>query len=289
MRFSVFLYLMLLFFFNRGSLCFAQQTLFSKKVDKAPIIDGVVDDIWKDAESIVTPDKVAGIDITLKSVYTDAQIFFLVSYPDPDESRSHKTWVWNSETEIYDRGTDREDMFVFKWAMEKSVKDLSVFADTEYTADIWFWKAVRTDPRGYADDKIQHLTQNYTPKTKPLQSVSGKTMYLQRRGDEGQPTYVDTLYVEYQGDKLSHYTYQEPSGSRADIKAKGEWFDGRWTIEFSRALDTGHDDDVLLTLGGRYFFGVSRYEMSGRDPEPLLDQPLYGSGDVTETLFLEFR
>ncbi|MFH1736581.1 MAG: hypothetical protein ABH838_01650, partial [Actinomycetota bacterium] len=36
----------------------------------------------------------------------------------------------------------------------------------------------------------------------------------------------------------------KPSGSRVDLKGVGAWKDGWWTLEFSRKLNTGHDDDV---------------------------------------------
>ena len=58
---------------------------------------------------------------------------------------------------MYDVGPDRGDCFVFKWAMDAAVNDLSVHSDHPYMADIWFWKANRTDPAGYADDKYHIL------------------------------------------------------------------------------------------------------------------------------------
>jgi hypothetical protein len=38
-----------------------------------------------------------------------------------------------------------------------------------------------------------------------------------------------------------------------------------------------------------YLFGVSRYEIAGRKPNPALQQPLYGAGDITEHLRLIFH
>ena len=78
-----------------------------------------------------------------------AIIFFLVVFPDPDESRRHKPWVWEKELKMYEMGPDREDVFIFKWNMDSEQKDLSVYADKSYTADIWFWKACRTDSTGF--------------------------------------------------------------------------------------------------------------------------------------------
>jgi hypothetical protein len=96
--------------------------------------------------------------------------------------------------------------------------------------------------------------------------------------------------LDYQGDMVRRFTTRTPQSSRADIKAKGVWADGRWTIEFARALDTGAQDDVIFNdLHKQYGFGVSRYEIAGRPVEQDADQPLFGSGDITEALNLRFK
>ena len=58
--------------------------------------------------------------------------------------------------------------------------------------------------------------------------------------------------------------------------------------EFARHLDTVNDDDVRLEPGKTYLFGISRFEVAGRQPDPDLTQPLYGSGDTSEPLYLVF-
>ena len=88
---------------------------------------------------------------------------------------------------------------------------------------------------------------------------------------------------------IPQFTNKKPSGSRADIKAKGVWHKGEWCIEFARSLYTGHQDEVQFELGQPYFFGVSRFEIAGRESDPKLSQPLYGAGDVSEKLWLVFE
>lgn len=48
-------------------------------------------------------------------------------------------------------------------------------------------------------------------------------------------------------------------GSRGDVEQAATWSDGTWTLEFKRALDTGHpDDDVIFDdLSQTYPFGVA--------------------------------
>ena len=85
------------------------------------------------------------------------------------------------------------------------------------------------------------------------------------------------------------YRFAQPSGSRADVRAKGQWQDGRWTIEFARPLQTGHSDDIAFRMDRRYRFGVSRFEIAGRKRNPALEQPDFGRGDVGELLYLVFQ
>ncbi len=267
--------------------CYADQTIEAKRVDLPPVIDGKADDpAWQKANFIVTHDKIADISIKIKSVYTPTTIFFLVQFPDSDESRLHKPWIWNKAKKLYEVGPDREDSFLFKWAMSDGVTDLGVYANEPYTADIWFWKAHRTDPSGHADDKFQILSKNPLPRAKPIESVSGQKMYLKRSGDAGKSAYTSSIHIEYEGDKLPQFISRDPSGSRADIRAKGVWHNHQWYIEFSRGLETQHSDDIQFDLSKGHFFGVSRYEIAARKSDPNLSQPLYGSGDVNEKLTL---
>lgn len=264
--------------------------LVAAKTETAPVIDGNdLDACWANAQAITTHDTVADIDITLKALHTDEHVFFLVSFPDPDESRTHKSWAWDKSMELYKMGPDREDGFVFKWNMESESVDLSLRADKPYRADTWFWKACRTDPAGFVDDKIQILSFLKVEKSLMLTSKSGATMYLLRQGDKGTAAFKTKMTSEYEGDMVNRFVYQQPTGSRADVKAKGIWENGRWTIEFARSLVTGHDDDVQFDLTGNYEFGVSRYEIKGGKPDKKVSQPLYECGDTNEIITLVFE
>ncbi len=268
----------------------SNRRLVAAKAKTAPIIDGKdFDASWTNAHAVTTRDKVGKIDITLKALYTDKHVFFLVSFPDPDESRKHKSWVWDKNAGFYKTGNDIEDTFVFKWNMESKSVDLGIHADNPYRADIWFWKACRTDLTGYCDDKMQILSPLKVEKSLLLTSKSGAAMYLLRKGDTGTTAFKTKMIFEYTGDMVNRFIYQQPTGSRADVKAKGLWKNNRWTIEFARALVTGHDDDVQLDLTRGYRFGVSRYEIKGGKRDEKISQPLYECGDTNEIITLVFE
>ena len=267
------------------------QNIVAVMVDDAPMVDGRADDsVWSLAKAVTIADSIAAIEVTLKAVYADDAIFFLVSFPDATENREHKTMLWDAQEQMYRMGPKREDMFVVKWSMEpQPVVDLSISADRPYRADIWFWKAYRTDHAGYADDKSHTYSITPIPQSKKVFSKGGKVFYLFRPGDEGAPAYHPRVYERYVGDSVPRYAQVQPAGSRADVRASGRWQDGVWTIEFGRKLVTGHADDVQLKPSKRYLLGISRFEIAGRDRDPDVEQPDYGMGDVTEILTLLFQ
>lgn len=190
---------------------------------------------------------------------------------------------------MYRMGPRREDSFVFKWSMESRPVDLSLSGDRPYRADIWFWKAARTDHAGYADDKMHLYHVHQQKKAKKLLSKSGRIFYLRRMGDAGRAAYATVLHDQFSGPTVSQFIFRNPEGSRADVRAKGVWQEGLWTIEWRRKLKTGHPDDVSFELSGSYPFGVSIYEIAGRKEDPQSDKPRFGGGEVGESLTLIFR
>ena len=268
---------------------FAQE-LIVKRVSTAPVIDGTGDDsVWQQASVIVVQDPVAEIPITIKALYADDNLYLLAQFVDPDENRHHRLLHWDKGLQAYVGGPEREDCLVVKWNMSDYSNDLSLSSDRPYSADIWFWKAMRTDHAGFADDKMQIYSNSKRSNSKMLTSKNGSLFYLVRKGDKGSAAYESKLYSGFEGDKMPSYTPRKPSGSRADVKAKGNWQAGQWTVEFSRKLHTGHDDDVQFYPQRSYDFAVSRYEVAGRQPEPEAEQPLYGAGEVGELITLTFE
>jgi len=268
---------------------FEGKSLLSISVNSPPIVDGsAADECWALAPALTTHDPIADLDIELRSVYVGGEIFILVKFADKTENREHRTLLWDKNQKVYMTGPRREDVFVIKWSREFTPIDLTLSSDDEYKADIWYWKANRTDHSGFADDKFQLYSINKLPESVQLVSKTGRPHYLARSGDSGEAAYKVLVYEKYVGDKASKFGYQKPSGSRADIRAKGLWKNGFWTIEFQRKLDTGNQDDVQLIPPQRYLFGVSRFEIAGRQPEPDMDEPLFGSGDISEHLWLTF-
>ena len=261
--------------------------LVASKTFAMPQIDGIAnDEVWQKASEITVTDGASDTEIKLRALHDGQELFLLAQFADEDESRAHKPLSWNKAIELYETGDQREDTLVLKWNMTQHPVDLTLSSDLGYRADVWFWKAYRTDPTGYADDKVQNYTRHRTPDSRSLTSQSGQLFYLTRQGDQGEPAYKAVLRAEYEGDLVDGYRHQTPTGSRGDIQAKGHWDQGVWTVEFRRKLDTGHSDDLQLAVGQVAQFAVSRYEIAGRPINTKLSQPLYGAGEVSEVISL---
>lgn len=270
----------------------AELRIASKKVDSPPVIDGDINEqVWQSIKPVPIEDQASGSTILLRSVYSGDKVYFSVWVPDSAENLLHKPWILNKDKEKYETGAHREDTFVFKWNMMDNDVDLSNFSDDSYKADVWYWKANRTNPAGFADDKLQELSDSPSEKSTELESSTGKKRYLTRKSDSGKPAYKELKELnskEYSEAVVDRYPKSTPEGSRSDVRAKGKWQGGFWSIEFERNLETGHNDDVQFDLGKEYLFGVSIFSLYGRPHDP--NSPnLYGRGRISEPLILSFE
>ena len=278
-------------FLFMASVAFAATDIPSAKVAKAPVIDGSAQDAaWSGVKPLIIVDSASGKKILFRSVYTADQVFFLVQFPDAAKNFLHKPWVWNAADKKYVTGAHREDTFVFKWNMMDKEVDLSSFSDDSYRADVWYWKANRTNPAGFADDKTQALADSPSKKSKEKVSATGKKRYLSRLSDAGEPPYKTYKPTAYEGDLIDAFPPGTPQGSRADVHAKGVWNGGFWFVEFARALNTSHDDDVQFdpAAGKAYQFGISIFSLYG-NPLDATTPNLYGMGRISEPLRLKFQ
>ena len=136
--------------------------------------------------------------------------------------------------------------------------------------DVWHWKAHRTSPTNYAEDK------HWVALTEATEiPYEGEMLLKTRLADEGSgfasgnieaglPKFMhkndpgasaDFLFkadaVAFDadagwsdGDTVAGYILTEGTGSRADVIAKATYSNGTWIVEFQRSLVTDNPDDV---------------------------------------------
>ncbi len=132
------------------------------------------------------------------------------------------------------------------------------------TADIWHWKASRTEPSGFADDKYLGFA---TGSNNGRFSDSGTSAYSSNGLTGSNPTSMhftglgflaDRLFdfetvafagIPAPGNEIPYNISRTPTGSRGDVATAANFnpATNMWTVEFRRARDTGNGDDHQFT------------------------------------------
>jgi hypothetical protein len=301
--------------------------LISVKVTSTPKLDGSGSDaVWRDVPELKVQAK-DGPEISLRSVYTSDSLYMLISWEDKTESVKKNMWVYDGtkwdrlkDLRVYeDKPTKAdEDRLSIHWPINDSIEgfaekgclvichDSGGFAKREsrmFTnsptefADQWHWKAARTNPLGYTDDKWMDnkvLTKAQEPNLHERREAAhhgdakgeGKLNYSDNKTADGKkPKFrhkgelmgssflkkEDVTPIDYskaafkKGDTIPGYVLARPRGSRGDADARGVWRNGRWTLEIGRKLvtaDKAHDaqfDDLKRT----YHFGIAVFDNDG--------------------------
>ncbi len=242
------------------------------KTADAPAIDGVADPAWSSAPKtmvVVQPIPAALVqsnkahqkskyartwakdgntkvtEVSLQAMRTETHIYFLASWADESKDDQHKPWKWEGGEKdgSYIKGPEREDRLAMSFPISGEFSN-NKLSHVDMVQDMWHWKAARTNPAGLAHDK-RHVVSTTEPtgKFSTHYDANGNKVYVARPSDPGGSPYSSNKIdpFVFQGASLPQYLLAMPEGEDArDISAKGEWKDGRWTLEFARKLDTGH-------------------------------------------------
>jgi len=217
-----------------------KNCLLLKDVEVPPLIDGVANDkCWSGVVSHKLKFKKNGNDsnIVLKGCKNKNKIFFLAEFDSESESRCERLWHWDDKMNIYVQGNEREDSLTLYFTEKK---------DSSY-ADIWVWRAGRTDVSGHADDLFFFGNASFSAGNENLDGY---------RADKGENSWYSKYYSTFSGPSVPRFYNRAPSGSAADVKARGRWLDGRWTVEFERNLSTGFNDDMDFSDGKEFFLRI---------------------------------
>lgn len=238
---------------NFVSAASSTQTITIGKLNAAPQLDGSADD-WKNIASVDIPLTYLGKPeqrktVTLKAGVFGDEVFFYTEWDDSSEDILHKPHVWDEAKQKYVEGSQREDRFALEFAMSGDY-DANWFSGKEFNADMWNWKAARTNPVGITHDKMTIVSKQAMRESYKATLPDGSVLYIQRPTDLGGEPYETKRYFKKQQELMVKYVPLEklPEGVD-DVKAKGVWKAGKWHLEQSRKLNTHHADDVLFTSG----------------------------------------
>nr|MBF0223075.1 hypothetical protein [Desulfobulbaceae bacterium] len=252
----------------------AAPQLTTGALGAAPTLDGKADE-WSGISGVkikVSPSTPGDakayqgeVEVDLKAAINGDMIYFLAQWPDSTKSDTHKQLTWDKEKDGYVEGEDREDRFVLNFDMGGDFSSC-MLSGKAYQADIWHWKAYRSQSAGIAHDKMHIMSFEKIPKAKKHPTRDGKEIWIARPSDAGDDMYKSQKPLDNIGDVIPRYVPNKAvSGSIADIKTEAIWADGVWTLEMARKLDTGNADDVKFEKGKSYAANVAVFDHTGDD------------------------
>lgn len=247
--------------------------LASRLVPAGPVVDGVAEDgVWRNADRVtiaarraLPPNENSETEVELRSVHTATHLALLVRWRDAtQDATAHKPWTWNASKQAYEEGPDREDMLSVGFAHNGEFNP-NMLACPDSVWDVWHWKAVRTNPQGFAMDRTHRFSTAQLPgNAKEYRSASGRSIWIARPEDAGDSVERKQPSPATHGaDLVAQYVAGTPSGSAADVQGKGAWRDGWWTLELVRRLDTGQADDTPFVRGGRTLLAIATHDRTG--------------------------
>jgi hypothetical protein len=242
------------------------EELVCAKVSKLPAIDGKADDdAWKAAKELSAnmgePNENPSKKVSLKAVHDVDSIAFLMVWEDPDRSDAHSPFVWKDSA--YEADDEKvEDRCSIAFEMEGKF-DSDMKAGIESKWDVWEWCAARAN-NGFGFDRTHIYSKTPPPapiKARRLTSADGSLIHFWHPHDEGTPCFKTITAPEAKGAPvILQHQPQTPTGSAADVAAKGDWANGKWTVEFKRKLSTGHKDDTVLAAGKTLGIAVATFD-----------------------------
>ena len=157
----------------------------------------------------------------------------------------HRPWIWNKALSAYTTGHDVEDTVrIYIYRSSDSEENINF-------ADIWVWRAGRSDMSEYADDMYWRRTPD-----SPGRKITPANVFP----DTGRPPWYQRFLKGFCGEEIRRFYPQSPTKSMADVHVKSSWSEGIRHIEFRRELKTGNPDDISFIVNNRYILTVLIYD-----------------------------
>jgi len=274
---------------------YPEGSLVSMKTTTLPTENANVDALWANIDGISIATVVAEADImvdghdiwwdnyegdtadlTMKSVYTDDDIYFLLTWTDAADSKTRQAWYYNPSTvdgegnaidpqwlqmgkkypDVFGNTPAYEDKITFFWDISMTnfaSSGCAALCHGQYMAtngaddlaDIWHWKRDRTGPVSQIDDKYLNNDQNGRHGDDGTGAYSSNTHTLTTGlyGDISAPIYWIPGRTDY------HWIMQteiDDNTARAivDMNADGNWVDEDGTILLKE--EYGYDSNKVI-------------------------------------------
>jgi len=222
--------------------------------------------------------------ILVKSFRNRQHIFFLFQWHDNSRSfnrqlvKTDSGWIeQKSDSSIFGESVYFEDQLAVSFhgsssgCLQSCHLGNSKQAGRHYTsgdtADVWIWRALSTNPAGEADDGWWAAGASDSSEGIRFDNSAGGgyTSNLNREWDEPyflsyHPAFrywidISSKYIMPYRPGLDVFEIGavQPAvvtspfmGDRGDLRVRGNWANGVWTVEFARSLNTGSPFDIAL-------------------------------------------
>jgi hypothetical protein len=209
--------------------------------------------------------------VSVKGGVFGDEVYFLLQWKDSTADKQHKPFIWDAGKNKYVGGKQREDRMAIQFAMEGDYTT-DWASGNAFKADMWHWKAFRSNTLGLVHDKMTIIGVEPLKRAYKVAAENGRTLYIQRPSDAGTKLYTTKRYSKKEQDTMPKYILADnPEGSVSDVKAKGVWRNGVWTVEIKRKLNTGHSDDVVFAKGKAVKGGIAIFNRTGDDDHTISD------------------
>ncbi|MDD2714500.1 MAG: hypothetical protein PHW04_01265 [Candidatus Wallbacteria bacterium] len=288
----------------------------SHRITSAPVLDGIQDSCFNRPVSIDNP---FFENTLIASCYDSESVYFLIRFENRISTEVFLLNLeWDRDKKSYS-ASDYEEAD-YKYYLPRKNLFLDLFWETgpglekslgsrkKCLLDLWEWAPGTCS--GFLDDRSVRIQFSVSPGELrfhhgellgPLPFFLNPSFLVfgLEDSDIGIPPYtaIDTIPSEFKGEKLNWFRDQLPSGSAGDLRAvwafNGKQGDlsgaaaasgvGKWSLEISRKLRTGHSDDVQFEPGKKssyrfyfqYMIPVYSKDLKGRQIyDPLLERNL---------------
>ena len=212
------------------------------------------------------------LNVQLKAGVAKGKLYMAVKFPDSTEDKEYRGWEWNGDR--YAEAKKLDDLFSVRFHMGGDY-DRTMLSTKEYKVDVWLWSAARSNQAGVAEDYTHTISTQSIEDAAEYSLPDGRTVYIKKVRDIGTAPYKTLPRPKEKKEaKLPAFAIQKPTGSAADVAAKGDWVSGNWQIEFARALNTGNADDVVFKPGSKVLGQIAVFNKANAEhksvSEPLL-------------------
>jgi hypothetical protein len=240
----------------------------ARRVPTPPLLDGdAKDPAWRSARNVDIPLEGGNAtdSLAVRAVHANETLYLLLEWSDATRDIAYRPWIWDSTRKTYSQGEQVDDAVAVALYPGPNSADSCMLAGEDRDADTWIWRAHRSEISERADDGRLRVSTGRIPRANAYPAVGGNgRVWIRRMFDRGSPGWSFFVPLQYQGREVPSYRPAKASGSRDDVTVRAGWSStggsDHWTVEFARAFDTGHPDDVALSKGKKQPVAFAVYD-----------------------------